>query len=68
MTGTENERTPCRADVGRVGTRVGTPQPDGRRRNDSGMALVSALLIMMVLSAMLVGFFAVIAADQQAAA
>ena len=37
-----------------------------KRNDESGMALVSALLIMMLMSALLVGFFAVIAADQQA--
>jgi hypothetical protein len=37
-----------------------------RRRNESGIALVAALLVMMLVSALLVGFFAVIAADQQA--
>jgi hypothetical protein len=37
-----------------------------RRNSESGMALISALLIMMLLSALLVGFFAVIMADQQA--
>ena len=36
------------------------------RNRESGMALVSALLVMMLLSALLIGFFAVIASDQQA--
>ena len=37
-----------------------------RHNRESGMALVSALLIMMLLSALLVGFFALIVADQEA--
>ncbi len=36
-----------------------------RRNRESGMALLSVLLIMMLLSALLVAFFAVIIADQQ---
>jgi len=37
-----------------------------KRSDTSGMALMSALLVMMLMSALLVGFFAVIAADQRA--
>jgi hypothetical protein len=37
-----------------------------KRNRESGMALISALLIMMLLSALLVGFITAIAADQQA--
>jgi hypothetical protein len=37
----------------------------GRGRAEAGMALVSVLLVMMLMSALLVGFFAMIAADQQ---
>jgi hypothetical protein len=36
------------------------------RHNDSGVALMSALLVLMLISALLVGFFAVISADQRA--
>jgi Tfp pilus assembly protein PilX len=36
------------------------------RNRESGMALLSVLMIMMLLSALLVGFFAIIMADQQA--
>ena len=39
-----------------------------RRNLESGMALVVTLLVMMVMSALLVGFFAVVASDQQASA
>ncbi len=35
-------------------------------RHDSGMALVSTILVMMVMSALMVGFVALIMADQQA--
>jgi len=35
------------------------------RNDESGMALVSTILIMVLMSALLVGFFAMIAADQQ---
>jgi len=45
------------------GARKGTTM---RRSHDSGMALIATLMVMMVMSALLVGFFAVIAADQQA--
>ncbi len=37
-----------------------------KRRNNSGVALMSTLLVMMLISALLVGFFAVISADQRA--
>jgi len=37
-----------------------------RRNHESGMALVATLLVMMLMSALLVGFYAVIAADQLA--
>jgi type II secretory pathway pseudopilin PulG len=40
-------------------------RPDDRGRREAGMALVSVLLVMMLMSALLVGFFAMIAADQQ---
>jgi len=49
------------ADTG--GARKGTTM---RRNLESGMALVSTMLVMMVMSALMVGFFAVIASDQQA--
>ena len=45
---------------------LATPELDERRRDDAGMALVSTILIMMLMSALLVGFFSIIAADQQA--
>ena len=38
-----------------------------RRRDEMGIALVSALLLMGLMSALLIGFFAMIQADQQAA-
>jgi hypothetical protein len=44
---------------------LATPKLDQRRREESGMALVSTILIMVLMSALLVGFFAMIAADQQ---
>ena len=50
---------PAVADGGRKGRTM-------RRTDESGMALVSTLLVMMALSALLVGFYAVIAADEQA--
>ncbi len=37
-----------------------------KRNRESGMALISTLLIMMLMAGLLVGFFAVITADQQA--
>jgi len=54
-----SSRAPAVAGGARKGTTM-------RRSHDSGMALVSTLMVMMVMSAMLIGFFAVIAADQQA--
>lgn len=42
------------------------PKPEGRRRDESGMALITTLLIMTLMSALVIGFFAMIAADQQA--
>jgi hypothetical protein len=45
------------------GARKGTTM---RRNHESGMALVATLLVMMVMSALLVGFYAVVAADQRA--
>ncbi len=36
------------------------------RRNDTGMALVTTMLVMLVMSALLVGFVVLITADQQA--
>ena len=37
-----------------------------KRNPESGMALMSTLMVMMLMSALLIGFYAVIAADQQA--
>jgi hypothetical protein len=44
---------------------LATPTLEARRRDASGMALVSTILIMLLMSALLVGFFSMIAADQQ---
>lgn len=43
-----------------------TPARTARGRNESGMALLSTLLVMMLMSALLVGFFAMVASDQRA--
>ncbi len=44
---------------------LATPKLEERGRDESGMALVSTILIMALMSALLVGFYAMIAADQQ---
>ena len=36
------------------------------KNREAGMALLSTLMVMMLMSALLIGFYAVIAADQQA--
>ena len=49
-----------------VGAEHEHAQERARSATKSGMALVSVLLVMMLMSALLIGFFAVIAADQRA--